>query len=327
VPHAAWAPLVSFATALIVIAGLTRSGWARYALDHPNRRSLHLNPIPRIGGVGILAGIAAAASIAYPALPLLVWIALALLAVVSLADDVRGLPVTLRFATHLFAAALLVYTLFGTSSPVTSIVALGATAWMVNLYNFMDGSDGLAGGMALFGFAAYGAAAWLAGYHAYGWFNFTIAAAALAFLFFNFHPARVFLGDAGSVSLGFLAAALGLAGWHIGAWTWWFPIMVFSPFIADATVTLARRLARRERVWEAHFDHYYQRAIRMGYGHRKTAIAAYAIMAGAGAFAVLGLRLDVQGQAALIGAVVLVYVKLALRIDRKWRGFLESERA
>ncbi len=149
-----------------------------------------------------------------------------------------------RLAAHLGAGAL-----FAGGALVEHGLAAGALAalciaWMANLYNFMDGSDGLAGGMALIGFSFYGVAAAAAGSTPFALLNFSIAAAAAAFLVFNFHPARIFMGDAGSVPLGFLAAALGILGWLRNDWTWWFPLLVFSPFIIDASVTLARRHLR-----------------------------------------------------------------------------------
>src|SRR5262245_1457719 len=167
----------------------------------------------------------------------------------------------------------------------------------------MDRSDGLAGGMAVFGFSFYAVAAWLAGSTEFALVNLSIAAAAGAFLVFNFHPARIFLGDAGSVPLGFLAAALGLIGWLQRDWTGWFPILVFSPFIMDASVTLARRLLRREKVWQAHRDHYYQRLVRLGWGHGRTALAEYAVMFASGVAALAALALPAGPQAALLAAV------------------------
>jgi UDP-N-acetylmuramyl pentapeptide phosphotransferase/UDP-N-acetylglucosamine-1-phosphate transferase len=321
-------PLVSFGAALVVVGWLVRSRVARLALDHPNRRSLHHAPIPRIGGIGVLAGVAIAlAGVGADVLPLL-GPGLALLAGVSLADDVRGVPVVVRLAAHLAAAGLLalgvVYTQMGLVA--TLVITIGA-AWMINLYNFMDGSDGLAGGMALFGFSFYGLAAWLAGSEAYALLNFSIAAAAAGFLCFNFHPARVFLGDTGAVPLGYLAAAIGLIGWDRGLWPLWFPLLVFSPFIVDATVTLARRAARRERVWEAHFDHYYQRLIRMGWGHRRTALMEYALMFVSGFAAVAALSAGRTAQALLVALALLVYAGLAIAVDRAWFRFHGRSRA
>jgi UDP-N-acetylmuramyl pentapeptide phosphotransferase/UDP-N-acetylglucosamine-1-phosphate transferase len=194
-----------------------------------------------------------------------------------------------------------------------------ALTWMTNLYNFMDGSDGLAGGMTMFGFFFYGVAAWLAGSTAFALANFSVAAAAAAFLVFNFHPARIFMGDAGAVPLGFLAGAFGIMGWLEHAWPWWFPALVFSPFIVDASATLARRLARRERVWEAHRDHYYQRVVQLGWGHRGTALAEYAVMAACGALALVALALPVAWQAAILAASIAVYGALIVAIGRAWR--------
>jgi UDP-N-acetylmuramyl pentapeptide phosphotransferase/UDP-N-acetylglucosamine-1-phosphate transferase len=321
-------PLVSFGAALVVLGWLVRSRLARFALDHPNRRSLHHAPTPRVGGIGVLVGVALAlATVGADTVPVL-GAGLALLATVSLADDMRSIGVAARLTTHLVAAGLLaaavVYTQMGLAP--TIVVALGV-AWMINLYNFMDGSDGLAGGMALFGFSFYGLAAWLGGHEAYALLNLSIAASAAAFLCFNFHPARIFLGDIGAVPLGYLAAALGLIGWNRELWPLWFPLLVFSPFIVDASLTLARRAARRERVWEAHFDHYYQRLIRMGWGHRRTALIEYALMLLSGLAALAALAAGTAAQALLFATAVLVYAALAVAVDRAWFRFHARQHA
>src|SRR5439155_835308 len=146
--------------------------------------------------------------------------------------------------------------------------------WVTNLYNFMDGSDGLAGGMTVAGFAFLGTGAWMSGDEALLIECAIVAAAGAAFLLFNFPPARLFMGDAGSVPIGFLAAVLSLSGWRDGDWPFWFPAAVFAPFIADATLTLFKRILARERFWEAHHKHYYQRLVRMGWSHRGTAVTA-----------------------------------------------------
>jgi UDP-GlcNAc:undecaprenyl-phosphate GlcNAc-1-phosphate transferase len=322
------APLLSFVAALAVLGWLVRSRWARLALDHPDRRSLHHAPVPRVGGIGVLVGVAIAFATVGTETVSRLWPGLALLAAVSLADDIRGMRVSVRFAAHLAAAGVLaagvVYSEFGLGA---TLLVMLAAAWMINLYNFMDGSDGLAGGMALIGFSFYGAAAWIAGSNAYALLNFSIAAAAAAFLFFNFHPARVFLGDVGSVPLGFLAAALGLIGWERQYWTWWFPLLVFSPFIVDSSVTLLRRMLRRERVWQGHLDHYYQRLIRMGWGHRNTALAEYALMLVCGIAALAALSGGRATQLTVVTAFALLYVTLAHAVDRAWSRFDAEARA
>jgi len=278
---------VSFVVAFIVVQVLL-SRFGRFALDRPNERSLHERPVPRTGGVAVLAG--AAAAMAFGGTQLWLPLALALLlAAVSFADDLRGMPVGVRLVAHVLAAGVFVWYALSPLALWQAVILVVAIGWLTNLYNFMDGSDGLAAGMTTIGFGAYAVAGFLAGETALGTVALCIAGAAAAFLVFNFHPARIFLGDVGSIPLGFLAGALGVQGWRDEAWPLWFPLAVFAPFIADATITLARRLARGERVWQAHRDHYYQRMVRGSLGHRGTAYVAYALMAGcaAGALALM----------------------------------------
>jgi UDP-N-acetylmuramyl pentapeptide phosphotransferase/UDP-N-acetylglucosamine-1-phosphate transferase len=184
----------------------------------------------------------------------------------------------------------------------------------------MDGSDGLAGGMSVIGFASLAAGGWMSGDDASLIECAIVAAASAAFLLFNFPPARLFMGDAGSVPLGFLAAALSLSGWRDGDWPFWFPVAVFAPFIADATVTLLKRAAARERIWEAHNKHYYQRLVRMGWSHRRTALAEYALMLVCGLTALWALREPLYLQVAAILALVALHAGLALWTERAWRG-------
>jgi UDP-N-acetylmuramyl pentapeptide phosphotransferase/UDP-N-acetylglucosamine-1-phosphate transferase len=310
-------PALALVVTWLVLSGLLRRH-VLLPMDHPNERSLHAAPVPRVGGVALMGGTLAAAL----ALPGAVWAwlvpALAL-AVVSLLDDVRGLPVAWRFAAHAAAAAGFV-AWAAPDTPLFAIVALTLVfVWMTNLYNFMDGSDGLAGGQALFGFATYGLAAWWIDAPELAVFCFSLVAAALGFLRFNFHPARVFMGDAGSIPLGFLAAALGFEGWRRGLWSPTLPLLAFSPFIVDASVTLTRRLLRGEKIWRAHKSHYYQRLVRMGLGHRGTALAEYALMAAVAGSALLAERWGLQMQALL--AWCAIYSVLMLGIDRAWQRF------
>lgn len=320
VHYAAWAPLTAFTATLVTVWWLIRSRFSTFALDHPNQRSLHAAPIPRTGGIGLHLGVLLAWALIAPNLPFHTWIAFALLLLVSLIDDLRGVPIVLRLAAHLLIvgalAAGLLYADFGM---LAVIVATLAITWMTNLYNFMDGSDGMAGGMAVFGFTFYAVAAWLAGSTAFALFNLSIAAAAAAFLVFNFHPARIFMGDVGSIPLGFLAGALGVIGWQHGFWTWWFPLIIFAPFIVDASVTLTRRLLRGERFWKAHRDHYYQRLVQLGWGHRGTALAEYALMLVSGLFALAMLGTPAAAQAIGLAAAAAVYASLIVCVERGWQ--------
>lgn len=285
-------------------------------IDLPNHRSLHQVAVPRSGGVGILAGAVVCFVAAMPSAAL--WISLGALAAVSLLDDFRPLPARFRFLVQLAAASVVSWALvppqWGTAGQVVSVLCI---VWMTNLYNFMDGANGLAGGMALFGFAAYALAASVSGHFDLAIWSAGIAAAAGGFLFFNFDPARIFMGDVGSVSLGFLAAALGLNGLWLGAWPVWFPLLVFSVFIVDATVTLLRRGLRGEKLWLAHREHFYQRLIQSGWSHRRLALTAYLAMVATGGSACLLLAASPALQALCIGAWGATYFLLMRAIDRR----------
>jgi UDP-N-acetylmuramyl pentapeptide phosphotransferase/UDP-N-acetylglucosamine-1-phosphate transferase len=311
--------LVSFVVAFVA-ARVLLSRFGRFALDAPNARSLHQHPVPRSGGIAVLIG--AGTSLAFGTLQLWLPMALAMaLAVVSLIDDLRGMPTALRLVAHLAAAGLLVWYLLAPMNPAAMIVLAIALAWITNLYNFMDGADGLAGGMALIGFGAYAFAAALAGRMPLAALCLALAGAAAAFLLHNFHPARIFLGDVGSIPVGFLAGALGLVGWRGEVWPLWFPLLVFGPFIGDATLTLLKRLACRERVWQAHREHYYQRMVRMGLGHRGTALAAYAAMALCAGAALMARAEPPAVQAAAFGVASAALAAAALWVEWRWARF------
>ncbi|MDO8464058.1 MAG: glycosyltransferase family 4 protein [Gallionella sp.] len=313
-----YAPLVSMLATLTLAFFLTTGKIGSIAHDIPNERSLHDKPVPRTGGIALMAGVMSGWLLLkfwpwWAVLPVLGLFAL------SLVDDMRSLSPRARLIGH-FIAALVVVSGAGVSPPWFVPVLL-FVMWMTNLYNFMDGSDGLAGGMALFGFGCYGAGAWIGGDETFALLNFSIATAALGFLFFNFHPAKMFMGDAGSIPLGFLAATFGAWGWQTGYWPFWFPLLVFSPFVADATVTLFKRALRGEKLSQAHRSHYYQRLVQMGWGHRNTALAEYALMLLAGVSALWGMGMDNTMQSCLLLVWGIVYLVPIVWIDRRWRKY------
>lgn len=265
-------------TAILRVLLATGLAW-RLATDIPNDRSLHTLPTPRVGGWGIVPVCLVVLLACAPRLWLIA-VGAAALAAISQIDDRRGLPARVRFSAHLAAVVALI-AVYPAAAPWWLLAGVGfMMVWLTNLYNFMDGADGLAGGMALFGFGAYAIAA-LSGANPsqdLAVASAAVAGAALGFLLLNFHPARLFLGDAGSIPLGFLAGALGYWGWRTAVWPIWFPALVFAPFIADASVTLLRRMLRGEQFWQAHREHYYQRMVRSGIGHGRTALYWYLIM-------------------------------------------------
>lgn len=314
-----YSPIVAALVTMLLTTIILYSKFGKQIQDIPHEHSLHETPVPRIGGVGLMAGLLSGWALMLTSLAW--WLVLPLIGLfaVSLLDDIQGLPVRKRLLTHIVAAAIMVG---GAGLPtqhgvLIALVALLLVVWMTNLYNFMDGADGLAGGMALFGFSMYGVAALMAHDDTQAMLNFTIGAAALGFLYNNFHPAKVFMGDAGSIPLGFLAAGMGLWGWQQGYWAVWFPLLVFSPFIVDASVTLAKRTLRGVKITEAHREHYYQRLIQMGWGHRNVALLEYALMLAAGVSALVSVREAFPALTFLVWGVI--YALLMLAVDIAWK--------
>jgi UDP-N-acetylmuramyl pentapeptide phosphotransferase/UDP-N-acetylglucosamine-1-phosphate transferase len=273
------------------------------SLDLPNARSLHSSPTPRGAGLAIVASAAAVggAGVMVGGAPVgLSWAVAGALAVaaVSWLDDRRSVAAGWRLLVHASAATVFVFGALGsladarlviTSPDVGLPAAVGlivAIAWATNLYNFMDGMDGFAGGMTVIGFGACAVLAWQNDQLALATLFATIAGAAGGFLVFNLPPARIFMGDVGSSTLGFVAACLGLLGvWH-GAFAAPAVLLVFSPFIVDASVTLLRRLLKGEHVWKPHRTHFYQRLAAGRCGVRRTLTAEYVLMTACGCSAV-----------------------------------------
>jgi UDP-N-acetylmuramyl pentapeptide phosphotransferase/UDP-N-acetylglucosamine-1-phosphate transferase len=304
----------------VLIPLLRRTRLATKLADHPNERSLHSTPTPRLGGLAMVVPVVGLGFWLGDAPLRFFWLIAAALAILSLADDLRSLPVLLRLSVHALAAALGVIVVAKTAGglhPAWAALVGVAIAWMTNLFNFMDGSDGLAGGMALIGFSAYAVAAALAAQPALAIASMLVASAALGFLAFNFPPAKVFMGDAGSIPLGFLAGALGLHGFSTAAWPAWFPLAVFSPFIVDASVTLFRRVRRGERIWRAHREHYYQRLALAGWSASRLALAAYALMIAAATSALAALGAEAMLQCGILLGWFVAYVAGIFAIERR----------
>jgi len=327
------APIFAAIFSAVLTRHLCKPGPFFYLLDHPNDRSLHTHPTPRTGGVAILAAVlAGGAGIVFVTgakETVFGWLLIALgtVAIVSYMDDRKHLAPGTRIVAHVSAAAILVQGGFFIGSeiwpggyeslPTVAVVAISVLyiVWMLNLYNFMDGMDGFAGGMTVIGFGFFAALGWRADHMLFSSLSMVVAAACAGFLLFNFPPARIFMGDTGSSTLGLLAAAFSLWGAQERIFPFWAALLIFSPFIVDATVTLLRRVARRERIWEAHKTHYYQRLVQLGWGHRRTVLSEYVLMGVCGTSAFIGARAATAVQWVIIGFWVITYFATAMVID------------
>ena len=322
---------------------LSRRGSFSFLLDHPNERSLHDVPIPRTGGLAIigslflgLIGFTVLEPLAITVdLPLSGWLHAGnwilgmtiLLGLVSFVDDRRGVPVWFRLGCQFAASGILAFGA-GLLLPAIQFPLLGTIeltwlgipltilffVWFTNLYNFMDGMDGFAGGMTVIGCGLLGYLGWQAQHPVIPVIATLQSAAAAGFLVRNFPPARIFMGDVGSVCTGFLVAALIVLGCRDGVFDLWVPLIAFSPFILDASVTLVRRAYRHEKVWEAHREHFYQRLVLSGWGHRRTVLAEYGVMALCGGFALLYQYALEEWRLVILGFWGLLFLSLALAV-------------
>lgn len=266
-------------------------------MDVPNARSSHQMPTPRGGGIVFVALWLIAALLAWFRGELSFDSALLLLPGVILVagigywDDLYDLSPLWRLLVHVIAALIAVYGAlivaanhsgweifsrqgFGAACAVFVIV------WSINLFNFMDGTDGLAGMEACFVFIAGGWWLWQAGAQNYAFLAWMLVATVAGFLAWNWPPAKIFMGDGGSSFLGFLVAAFALAGqvwWDIPILLW---VIVYSVFWFDATVTLLRRVLAGERWYSAHRSHAYQRLHQAGWSHHKVLLAISSVNIG-----------------------------------------------
>jgi len=302
-----------------VLAWLTRDA----ILDLPNERSSHTRPTPRGGGWGVMLVMLPAWGVIglvsgdlHRVGPVL--LGSAALVAVSWIDDRHNIGAGVRFATQIAAVCLGLLSLPSDTVILPlppwldrTIIAIG-WLWMVNLFNFMDGIDGLAGVEATSIGVAFAAFALLTGDDfPFGLYGAAAAGAAAGFLRWNLHPAKLFMGDVGSVPLGYTLGWLSLTAAARGEWV----AACLPPlyFLADATITLLRRAARGERVWRAHREHFYQHAA-LKIGHR----AVTTMVAGADivliSLTLVSIRFPVA--AALLG-VVTVAVLLSLLAGQK----------
>jgi len=321
--------LAFVAAAAAVLAALT---WAltgivrrrlidRDVLDRPNARSSHDQPVPRGGGIAIMAlGLPAAAAAGVwfgaPVITLVISIAGAvLLAALGLADDVRGLPVLPRLAGQVLAVVALVVSLLW-MEPMRSVegwrllLAVGLTIgllWFVNLYNFMDGIDGISAVQTISLAIGIAAIDLMTGV---GWLwpvALVIAGATAGFAVWNWAPAKIFLGDVGSVPLGFLMGALLVALALSGSWA--AALILPGYYLADASLTMTLRLARGEKPWRPHREHFYQKAVQRGLSHAAVSRrigAINAVLIGCAIVATVGYAVPALVLADLCVAMLLV---------------------
>jgi Fuc2NAc and GlcNAc transferase len=281
-------PVLSFWFALILTGRIKSFAVKRSLLDHPNERSSHSSPVPRGGGLAIVVTVLGYLILA-ASFHMLDWkTAIGIgggglaVAAVGWADDVRSIPASRRLIVHFAAAVWAVAWIGGLPSlnvgtrvlslgGVGNVLAVIGLVWATNLFNFMDGIDGIAAIEAVCIGVLSGLLFLMRHDASWAVLSFVVAAAALGFLKWNWSPASIFLGDVGSGFLGFFFGAIALSSERAGSLPFLVWAILFAAFIIDATVTLTRRMPLGG--WgKPHRSHAYQRAVQAGFSHARVSI-------------------------------------------------------
>ena len=326
------AACVTFVLSGVLTPVLARWARRRQLLDVPNHRSSHTVATPRVGGIALIASVLAGIGVmtvwtpAGREVPVVVGGMMAI-GVLGLIDDLRHLPATLRLVVQT-VVALAVATAVGPTPG--EAWHLGSTAllviavlWIVavtNAFNFMDGIDGIAGLQALVGGVGWAVVGLLTGSEAFVWLGLLLAGASAGFLLHNWHPATVFMGDAGSGFFGFAFGALPLLSPASEPRAWGISLLLLWPFLLDTGFTLVRRVSRGENVLTAHRSHVYQRLVVTGWSHRHVSLLY-------GGLALLGAVAAVTTAKRLPLATVAICVAMVLASALVWRTVVAREGA
>jgi Fuc2NAc and GlcNAc transferase len=263
----------SFLVSLVTV-GLIKTRLSQQFLDIPNDRSSHTTPTPRGGGLGFILAWAVALPLVLPRTALLpIYLTLTPLVLIGFIDDRQGVPSSVRYLVQIITASIAVYYFGAFSQPwlaslgiFGSTIAIGLTligfTALINFYNFMDGLDGIVAGCSLVQVALL--ALYLQQPHLW-----LLAAALLGFLYWNWSPAKIFMGDSGSTFLGAVIAISILPS--PAPATAWSALAVTLPLVSDAIYTLIRRLIDRENIFQAHRRHLFQRLQQSGLTHATVA--------------------------------------------------------
>jgi len=241
-------------------------------LDIPNARSNHKVPVPKGGGFAVVTALIICLLVARLEYSIVLFVLI--LAAVSLLDDLIGVPAPVRLLIQIIAVVVALSGMpnllpaDGLLPPWAGKMLIGIMwVWFINLFNFMDGIDGIsAAEMISIGLGLCFIASLFGDFpSSLAIHSLITASAAFGFLWWNRHPAKIFMGDVGSVPIGFLLGYLLLIAFSHG---YYFAALILPAYyLSDGTITLLNRLWRREKIWQAHSSHYYQKAVRKGMPH------------------------------------------------------------
>ena len=273
---------ISFCISLVTIKLSIKILDKTQTIDIPNKRSNHNVPTPKGAGIGLIASLLIIYYLFFPINDFIFTISIFLLCVTSFINDNKQISIALR----LFIQTILAFIIISYWSPLVdstlleifipgwleSIIMLLFILWMTNLFNFMDGIDGISSVQCIIIGLGVGSCLFLS--EDINKFENVIAGffvgSGIAFLIWNWQPAKVFLGDAGSIPIGFINAILFLLLFKNGFW--YVAIILNSYYLTDSSITLIKRLLKKEKPWQAHKSHFYQKAVMNGYSHSEVCI-------------------------------------------------------
>jgi len=343
---------VIFGLILITMASYSLTALVRFytlkknILDIPNERSSHSIVTPRGGGLAIVATfiISLIFAAAFGMVSVNVATALVggglLIAIVGWIDDKNSVSPRLRLVVHFLAAIWALYWLGGFTRMdigfttvelgwAGSIIAAVGIVWLINLYNFMDGIDGIAGTEAISVALGAGVLLFWIGSIGLAWVCIILALAVGGFLVWNWPPARIFMGDVGSGFLGYVFAVLAIISEKSSSIPLIIWLLLLWVFITDATITLFKRLARGEKLSQPHRTHVYQLAVQVGYSHKQVTLAVLFINIWAGITAIAAIKYQIYLLWIILGAFILLTVLhflLAYRFNAILKANYEVER-
>lgn len=284
-PLSAWILLHVLLAATLTLAA-RRYAIGNRLLDQPGERRSHAVATPRGGGISVVLVTLLAVlllAVHYPAHARLLAsfaLGLTLVAGIGWMDDHRPLSAGSRLAVQALAGVVLGWGFWASGeTAVTALATVGAVMVLVNVWNFMDGIDGLAASQALLAAAALG---FVVGGGPWAWLSAAFAASLAGFLPFNFPRARIFLGDVGSGAIGYVLASLLVVAWNRWPEQWALLMLPIAAFLVDASFTLAMRIMRGEKWWTPHVQHAYQQLARRVGRHAPVTVAYGLFSLGAG---------------------------------------------
>jgi UDP-GlcNAc:undecaprenyl-phosphate GlcNAc-1-phosphate transferase len=297
--------MLSLFTTMVLIPIFKHQAVRLQAIDFPSTRSIHTDPKPRIGGIAMACGMLTPVLIWTPSDPFVTAVILGagLIVLVGFIDDQRDLSYKLKFAGQLAAASLVIFygdlairstgNLLPTGMQIPEWLALPLTLFVIvgvtNAINLSDGLDGLAGGIALLCFSCIAIVAYQSGQYAIALIAATVIGAIFAFLRFNTYPAVIFMGDAGSLLLGFLAVTLSL-GLSQSSETIspLFPLLLLGFPILDTLRVIVERISEGRSPFHADRNHFHHKLIALGFLHTEAVVIIYLLQAFLVAFAYMG---------------------------------------